>query len=62
MYWLIATGLCLLIEVIAIICTLSYKITYDESDSDLAKASVILLIIGLVCRTDRRLLWIKPDS
>ena len=51
MYWLIATGLCLLIEVIAIICTLSYKTTYDESGSDLAKAAVILLIIGLVGQT-----------
>ena len=49
-YWFVAVGLCLLsIEVIAIICTFSYKTTYyDESDSDLAKVSVILLIIGLV--------------
>ena len=39
-YWFVAVGfVCLLIEVIAIICTFSYKTTYDESDSDLAKVS-----------------------
>ena len=50
-YWCIAICLCLLIEVIAIICTFSYKHKYDESDSDLAQVSGILLIVGLVGQT-----------
>lgn len=50
-YWFIAVGLCFLIEVTAIICTFSYKSKYDESDSDLAKVSGILLIVGLVGQT-----------
>ena len=50
-YWFIAVGLCFLVELIAIICTFSYKNKYDESDSDLAQVSGILLIVGLVGQT-----------
>ena len=51
-HWFIAAvGLCFYIETVAIICTLSYERTYDESDSHLAIVSGILLIIGFVGQT-----------
>lgn len=50
-YWLIASLLGLLTEIVAIICSFSYASKYDESDSDLARVSAILLLVGLIGQT-----------